>query len=66
MIPVAPAPEPANFDEMVRQPGRWAIRKLADELSGSKDDIPPSLDCLARHAPFVMKELRRHGRLRAG
>ena len=66
MIPVAPAPDPATFDEMVRQPGRRAIRKLADELSGSKDDIPPSLDYLARQAPFVRKDLQRHGRLQTG
>ena len=52
MIPVAPAPEPATFDEMVRQPGRRAIRKLADELSGSKDDIPPG-----RFPPYWRRSL---------
>lgn len=52
MIPVAPAPEPATFDEMVRQPGRRAIRELADELSGSKDDIPPD-----RFPPYWRKSL---------
>ena len=41
MIPVTPAPEPAAFDEKVRQPGRRAIRELADGLAGSKDAIPP-------------------------
>lgn len=52
MIPVAPAPEPATFDEMVRQPGRQAICELADELPGSKDDIPPG-----RFPPYWRRSL---------
>ena len=52
MIPVAPAPEPATFDEMVRQPGRRAICELADELPGSKDDIPPD-----RFPPYWRRSL---------
>lgn len=43
MIRVAPAPEPGNFDELVRQPGRRALEKLAQrDYSGSKDAIPAS------------------------
>ena len=40
MIRVAPAVEPAQFDEQVRQPGLALIARLAEE-AGSKDAIPP-------------------------
>ena len=43
MIRVVPACEPGDFDEVVRQPGRRALEKLADkDYSGSKDAIPAS------------------------
>lgn len=55
MIPVAPAPEPAAFDERVRQPGLRAIAELAGErptpprttgrphgqVADSRENIPP-------------------------
>lgn len=40
MIRVAPAPEPAQFDERVRQPGLALIAQLAAE-AGSEDAVPP-------------------------
>ena len=40
MIRVAPAPEPAQFDEQVRQPGLALIAQLAAE-AGSEDSVPP-------------------------
>lgn len=40
MIPVAPAKEPAQFDERVRQPGLASIAELAAE-AGSVDSISP-------------------------
>ena len=40
MIRVAPAPEPAHFDERVRQPGLASIARLAAR-AGSEDAIPP-------------------------
>ena len=41
MIPVAPAPEPAGFDEQVRKPGLAALAKLAEDY-GSPNAIPAS------------------------
>ena len=55
MIPVTPAPEPADFDSRVRQPGLRAIAELAGErpdpprlvgrpyapVATSRDGIPP-------------------------
>ena len=41
MIRVAPAAEPARFDEQVRQPGLALIDRLA-AAAGSADAIPPS------------------------
>lgn len=52
MIPLAPAPEPADFDERVRQPGLRAIAELAGEhpprttgrphepVAGSREEVP--------------------------
>ena len=41
MMRVHPAPEPDAFDEMVRQPGRPALDRLAAEkYSGSKEAVP--------------------------
>ena len=41
MIRVAPAMEPAQFDERVRQPGLASIARLAAK-AGSEDSISPS------------------------
>ena len=41
MIRVAPQPEPANFGELVRQPGSWAIA----ELVGERSPRPPVRQC---------------------
>ena len=55
MIPVTPAPEPADFDSKVRRPGLRAIAELAGEqpdpprtagqpcspVAASRDEIPP-------------------------
>ena len=41
MIRVTPAPEPAQFDEQVRQPGLALIAELTTE-AGSEDAIPSS------------------------
>ena len=52
MMRVAPQPKPAHFDEMVREPGSWAIAELVGEQSRrppgrqlaqvapSRDEIP--------------------------
>ena len=41
MMRVQPAPEPDAFDELVRQPGRRALDRLAAEkYSGSKEAVP--------------------------